>query len=615
NETQIEILYNRIVTRDKKLLTDALHQIFFFVKRAYEYYEHNRDLLLTFFRNVEKYPSLIMQKMVWTIRNEQSYPGVLYSRHSRTGLGIQIESMPNIFGEEIMTGLVNAEDNEFFERDSLKDTFPAVYHFEPLLGRLEKKQKSPVTIEFAAESNGNSHLFAILQLNNSELTGRAILLSAVDLFQKKVISEKRLIELIKPYHLNQIFSERIEGKSLETLEYFGKGVSVLPRTAVSAKAYFSAASALEAKKLGEKVCFCKESFVPTDTIVMGEVDAIVSLTPAAIHVVTACKGYGVPAFLDLEKFGIQFDNNKLVNKNGVSITEGDWITVSSKKQNIYLGKANFTPARFQKYLEGEKLIMKPKEENVFINMAKAFKVYDKVVENLELDQISELDDLIKLIRNDLQKKPDKAKKIVNSWFDSNTEYYVKQLLLSELGSHQDQNKIYDLFTTERQVRFFRRAIQFCLDNNQKGFNAGSFMLGRFICIEHSVKFWNAFPDYEIGFMLNEYILFEKYLNVLYEVGEREVNRARKKILNEGLGEIRIKLGNAMVFMPLKLSKQDLNKIKSIDKFEFDKGTIALIDLLQQPFGYFFNYDVQWSFSRLEEVCKREGIPIPKRNEI
>jgi len=401
-EAHLEALYKRIAARDEKLLTDAMYQVKFFIRRAYEYYSVNKDLLLTFFRNAEKYSSLIMQKMVWTVRNDQSYPGVLYSRHSRTGLGIQIESVPEIFGEEIMTGLVNAEDHEFFDRISIKDKFPAVYHFEPLLSQLEEMQKSPVTIEFAAESNGSSNLFALLQLNNSELTGRAILLSSVDLFQKKIISAQRLIELIKPYHLNQIFSERIERKSLASLEFFGKGISVLPRSAVSAKAYFSASAALDAKKRGEKVCFCKESFVPTDTLVMGEVDAIISLTPAAIHVVTACRGYGVPAFLDLEKFGIQFNNDNLVNKDGLMINEGDWITISSKKQNIYLGEAKYISARFQRYLEGEKLVLEPKEEAVFINMYKAFKVYDEVVENLELDQISELDDLIKLIRNDLQ---------------------------------------------------------------------------------------------------------------------------------------------------------------------------------------------------------------------
>ena len=614
-EIHLNALYKKIAARDEKLLTDAMYQVSFFVKRAYEYYEKNQDILLTFFRNSEKYPALIFQKMVWTVGNEQSHPGVLYSRHSRTGLGIQIESMSNVFGEEIMTGLVSADDDEFFNRDSLKSKFPAVYHFEPLLGKLEQIQQSPVTIEFAAESNDYSHLFAILQLNKSELTGRAILLSAVDLFQNKIISQKLLIELIKPYHLNQIFSERIERTSLEKLEFFGKGISILPRSAVSAKAYFSAASALEAKKRGDKVCFCKKSFVPTDTIVMGEVDAIVSLTPAAIHVVTACKGYGVPAFLDLEKFGIQFDDDKLVNQEGIVINEGDWITISSKKQNIYLGKASFTPARFQKYLEGNKLIMNPKEENVFVNMAKAFKVYDQVVENLELDQISELDDLIKLIRNDLQKRPEKAKVIVNSWFDSNFEYYVEKLLTSELGTHQDQNKIYELLSVDRKVQFFKKAISNCLETNQKGFSAGSFMLGRFICIEHPIEFWNDFQDYEVGFMLNEYILFEKYLNVLYEVGEREVNRARKRILNDGLGDISVKLGNAMVFMSLKLSNLDLIKIRAITRFNYDKGTLMLIDLLLKPFGYLFNYKVTWSISRLQDLCKKASVKLPEADDI
>lgn len=611
----IDYLYKRISSQDERLLTDAKYQILFFVRKAYEYYNVNKDLLLTLLKNAEKYPSLIMQKMVWTVGNEQSYPGVLYSRHSRTGLGIQIESVPNIFGEEIMTGLVNAEDHEFFDRDSILEKFPAVYHIEPLLKNLENKKKSPVTIEFAAESDGNSHLFAMLQLNNSELTGRAILLSSVDLYQKKIITAKRLLELIKPYHLTQIFSERIERKSLANLEFFGKGISVLPRSAVSAKAYFSASSVLLAKKRGEKVCFCKASFVPTDTLVMGEVDAIISLTPAAIHVVTACRGYGVPAFLDLEKFGIHFIDNNLVNKEGLKIMEGDWITISSKMQSIFLGKAEFMPARFQRYLEGEEFALEPKEQAVFINMSAAFKVYDKIVENLELDQISELDDLIKLIRNDLQKKPVKAKKIVNNWFDSNTDYYVEQVLLSELGSHQDQNKIYDLFTDDRKVKFFKLAVKTCLEKELKGFSAGSFMLGRFICIEHSITFWNAFKNFEIGFMLNEYILFEKYLNVLYEVGEREVNRARKKILNEGLGEIRVKLGDAMVFMSLKLSDQNFMKIKAIKDFKFDNGALELIELLMKPFSFFFNYNEPWSFNRLKEICKRDSIPIPNMNDI
>ena len=71
--------------------------------------------------------------MVWTIGNENSYPGVLYSCHSRTGVGRQIESYPDIFGEEIMTGHISSEDFEYFDRAEIKELFPAVYHFDPLL--------------------------------------------------------------------------------------------------------------------------------------------------------------------------------------------------------------------------------------------------------------------------------------------------------------------------------------------------------------------------------------------------------------------------------------------------------------------------------------------------
>ena len=230
-DEEIDYHYERICVQDERLLHDAFYQVCFFLRRAYEYFEKNQDLLHTFVRKGEKFPSVILQKMVWTVRGDESYPGVLYSRHARTGLGIQVESLPNIFGEEIMTGLIETNDHEFFDRESIKNMYPAVYHFEPLLQELEKKLKSPVTVEFAAESYDDAYLFAVLQLNTSELTGRATLLSATDLYQKKVIDAERVIELIKPYHLTQIFSDRIDDRSFKTLKFFCKGVSILPRTA------------------------------------------------------------------------------------------------------------------------------------------------------------------------------------------------------------------------------------------------------------------------------------------------------------------------------------------------------------------------------------------------
>lgn len=613
-DEQIEYHSNKISSHDERLSHDAFYQVCFFLGRAYDYFDNNQDLLHTFVRKGEKYPSVILQKMVWTVRGEESYPGVLHSRHARTGLGIQVESLPNIFGEEIMTGLIESEDDEFFDRESIKDKFPAVYHFEPLLWQLEKILKSPVTVEFAAESYDDAYFLAILQLNASELTGRSTLLSAIDLYKHGIIDAKRVIELIKPYHLTQIFSGRIDEKSLKTLRFFCDGVSILPRTAVSARAYFSSSTAIEAKKRGEKVCICRESFVPSDTLVMAEVDAIVSLTPAAIHVVTACRSYGVPAFLNLEKFGVTLKENHLINKNGMSISEGDWVTISSKRQKIFCGCADYKPARFQRYLDGEKLEMEDKERRVFVNMSKAFKVYDLLIDNMQVERIVRLDELIKLMRSNLQKNPEKAKIFMNSWFDSNTDIYIDQLLQSELGSHQDQHKLYQLLSLEKKITLFKKIIPICKKKNLQGYTAGSFMLGRFLCQQHPVAFWKTFSEDLISDMLNEYVFFEKYTNVLNKVGEREVNRARKKILKDGLGHINLKLGNAMIFITLKLSGKNLEKIKMCNPKYTDSDTINLIEMLKKSYGYFFNYQAEWSFCRLEEICEAENLPIPKEED-
>ena len=612
----IEWLVEQIRAYDPLLLTDAMHQCHFFIKQSDDFFTRNEDLLFTFLNGVQAYPSIILQKMVWTVGNSDCYPGVLYSRHSRTGLGVQIESVRDIFGEDIMTGSITSEDFEYFNRAEIKDRFPAIYHFHPLLPMLEKKLKSPATIEFAAESfSGHASFFAILQLNDSELTGRAALLSTMDLYEKGHINKQRVLELIHPYHLRQIFSERIDDRSYERMQVFSKAFSILPRSAVSAKVYFSAAKAIAAKRQGEKVCLCKDKFVPEDTIILGEMDAIISLNPAAIHVVTACRGYGIPAFLNLQNFGVYIDENSLCTKDGLSIKEGDWVTLSSKHQILLIGKARFRSARFIKYLEGAQLDMNEKEERVFKNLAHAYNKYQDIVNSLETGEIVELNDLVKIIRNDMRDDPNKAASFVNNWFDDHIDHYLEQILKSELGSHQDQHRIYNYLTTNRQVRFFKEIILLCEKREIKGFLAGSFMLGRFLSQRHPVQFWKCFSDDEISFLINEHILFEKYLQVLYEVGEQHINRARNKILNEGLWDIEISNNDAKTFMTLKLAKRNWSAIEAGIKEDYCKEVSLLVKQLQKPYGHFYNYKMPWSLKQLKELCILEKIGLPSQNEV
>ncbi len=589
----------------ERLLTDAHYQAMQLIDYVRKFYVDNQDLILTFMQGKQAYPSFILQRMVWTIGNEESYPGVLYSYHSRTGKGRQIESYRNIFGEEIMTGDVTSIDISYSDRQEIKYDYPAVFHFDPLLDSLEARHKSPVTIEFAVETRpGKVSLFALLQLNKSEMTGRAALISSIDLLNRGLIEENDVTSLIKPYHLRQIVSNSIDDHSIAHLDFFGKGLSVLPRTAITASLCFSAQKAQELKKNGLPVCLCQERFVPEDTITLGELDAILSMTPAAIHVVTACRGYGIPALMDLQHYGIRMEGNRLVNNKGMAINELDKITLSSKHQTIYKGVAAFKPARFTKYLNGEKVKLEDDEVQFFEEMREAYIRYQEITTSDKASFITDVNKLARLIRCELQDKPLTAKGVVNNWYEDNSDLYIKQVLESKMGDHLDQSRVFNLLSNDRKVDFFRKAANACLDARLSGLKAGSFMLGRFVARPLPTRIWNRLSDRIVAFLLNEYVLYEKYLHVLEEVGEIKLARAHSKIETDGIDNMIINNFDLYNFVTLLDSTHDWRQVGAeLEKMEHQDNTHLLVEKLSHPIEEVFDLSKPWVLYEVEEKRK------------
>ena len=582
-----------------RLLSDAFYQTYEMVKYVRSFYTDNQDLILTFMQGRQASPSLILQRMVWTIGNNESYPGVLYSRNNHTGRGSQIESYRNIFGEEIMTGDVSSEDTAYTHRDSIKEEFPAVYHFHPLLVKLEERYKSPVTIEFAVETRPQQvSLFSVLQLNMSELTGRAALIAAIDLLREGRIGEGDVMNIIKPYHLRQIVSAAIDERSLQKLQTFGRGLSVLPRTAITAQLCFSPAMARELSEKGLQVCLCQERFIPEDTIILNEVQAILSMTPAAIHVVTACRGYGIPALMDLHNYGIRMEvrdgETLLVNEQGVTLKELDHITISSHEQTIYKGVADFRPARFSKFLHGENVTLAENEVQYFNEMKSAYEVYQEIITSGQASVIDSLDKLARLIRIDLQDRPDTAKGIVNNWYQDHSDQYIRQVLESRMGSHQDQSRVFTLLNNGRKVHFFQQVAKVCIENGLTGLKAGSFMIGRFVSRPLPVAVWNRLNDQTVAFLLNEYVLYEKYLHVLQEVGEIRLARAHSRIETEGIDNMNIGNFDLRTFIPLKVASHDWSHIsEELEKIEHQANTHLLVEKLSRPLDEVYPMTQTW----------------------
>jgi hypothetical protein len=323
--------------------------------------------------------------------------------------------------------------------------------------------------------------------------------------------------------------------------------------------------------------------------------------------------YGVQAFLNIEKNGVQLKSKQLINKENMLINEGDWITLNSNTKSIYIGKAKMRPARLQQFIDGKKVNLENGKEIVFKKLARAYKKYQEIIEELKKGEIAGFNGLIKILRNENDKN--QAGLIINEWFEKNTLEYTEQILKCQLGSHQEQQSIFLLLSLENKVVFFKKVIPICLKRNLQAYTAGSFMLGRFLTIMLPVAFWRNFTEPEILFLLNESVLFDKYIHVLYEVGERNISKARHKILKEGLQEISLKKSNTKNFTSLKLIFNNWDGLTKHATFKYDLETEKLIEDLKKPFGKLFDYTKTWSISKLQEICDKENLPLPGENQI
>ncbi|OGR04672.1 MAG: hypothetical protein A2284_17310 [Deltaproteobacteria bacterium RIFOXYA12_FULL_61_11] len=608
-----------VLALDERFLHDARYQADYFIRQAYRYYDDNQDLLRTFACRSDHYPSVIFQRMVCTVRAPRSHVGVLHSRNPLAGKGMQLHLARDIFGEEIMTGLVEPEEVNFVEAEEIIDSFPGVHHFSALVPGLEQLFAGPATVEFAVEATERYELFALLQLNEANLSGRAAFLAIMDLYRRGLIDRQRAIELIRPYHFTQVESGTISEASLNTLRSFSQGVSILPRTAVSARAAFSTTKALEYKEEGEKVCLFKDRLLPTDTVILREMDAIICLTPAAIHAVTVCQGYGIPGLLSLGRFGNSFGRDEhgspcFLNQAGERIHEGDWVTISSRRQLLYVGRAVYEQARLLRYLAGETVELNAEERTLYAALAKAYLDYHRLVEDLEPGAVASLNDLVRLVRTEFKHQPERQQQLVNERYERDPEHYLDEVLACEMGNHLNQQTVYLLLTPERRIDFFHRALRRCKECGLSGLAAGSFVLGRFVNQQHPVTFWQAMDEEEISRMLDEWVRFEQYMKVLHLVGEKEVGRVRQQL--DGVSVVPLEINTARLrhFVPLKLAGKNLEIAAASLSEGANPQTRKVIELLLEPFGVFYRYDAAWSLGQLEELCRKEGVSMPSAED-
>jgi len=602
-----EKIEDLIAARAPNLLTSAVEQLAFFQEQAYAYYESRLAVLRNFMSKDTYFPALILQRMVCTVIDDKSYPGVLYSRHPRLGDGVYMLYARKVFGEDLMTGNLQPEQRHFQNREEAREEFPAIYHFWNRLEQLEDIFKGPVIVEFS----GVHGTFTILQVNAAELSGAGMLTAVMNLYRTGRIGAARVRELIKPYHVRQIESDAIDPKSVDTLPRFARGPSVLPRAAVSGRVYFSADRARQAKaeRPRENVVLAKERFTPMDAVDLPIVSGICSLSPAAIHVVTAAQNLGIPSLLNLEGDGVRIDAEKreMSNAEGRIVREGDWVTISSRWRCLFLGKAVYAPARLLRFMAGENVELKPAERPRFEQLARDYAAYRTILESVGADEFTSLQDLGHALRYGRLRQNPRASEFINRSFDLNEPRLIERLIEATLGTHLINLAAYEKLSEDRQIRLLRGALALCRKRDVSGYEFGAFVIGGFIRPDSPGAFWRSFTPDEIVRIINEWLLHQKYLAIMDAVDERQIRRLRDQILSQGLPRLRITPIFVRGFMPLKLTGLSLPPVEG---GHFDPQAAEALDCLGRPFGDFYDYSDERSLGLLRRLCEKEGVPLP-----
>jgi hypothetical protein len=499
----------------------------------------------------------------------------------------------------------------FLDREEARADFPAVFHFWPRLAQLEEILRAPVMVEFT----GVHGTFTLLQLNEAELSGVGMLTAVMDLHREGKIDAGRVRALVKPYHVRQIETDVVDPGSLRSLERFCRGFPVLPRSAVTGRVYFSGAAARAAKERmsGDQVILARARFTPQDAIDMQGVGGILSLSPAAIHVVTTAQNLGVPALLNLEEDGVRFDeeSSAMTNSRGAVLREGDPVTISCEEGGLFLGRAVFAPARLLRLMAGEAVELAPGEEADFRRWAARYRDYRRVLESVAAPEFRSLKDLGHAVRHGrLRGDEARAADFVNRCFDANGGALAAGLFETTLGNHLANRVAFDLLTVDRRSRLVRAALGVCRERGLSGYGAGAFVLGSFVSSATPVAFWRALSARETGLLVNEWVLHQKYLAVLAEVGERKVSRARESVLTRGLSPL--DLGPALLteLMPLKLAGTDLVEARSNLPPWSDAQTAEVLAVLGEPWSTFYDYGERSSVGSLKALCDAAGLPLP-----
>ena len=334
---EFKAIYKKEVGREFPV--SVKEQLMLAIEAVFKSWNNNRAKVYRRLHNIsDKLGTAVnIQAMVFGNMGDNCGTGVSFSRNPVTGEDELFgEYLINAQGEDVVAGIRTPKNISI-----LKDDMPHLYkEFVEISKKLEKHYKDMQDIEFTIE---DGRLY-ILQTRNAKRTPSAVVEVAVSLAEEGVISKEEAILRVGTEEINKLLHATFEEKSLKEAKQLTQGLAASPGAAVGG-IYFTAQEAVEAAKT-KPVILVREETSPEDIEGMISSEAIVTLRGGMTsHAAVVARGMGKCCVCGCQNMIINYAENKL-KISGVTLHEGDTISVDGSSGKVYLDEVDKVDAKF-----------------------------------------------------------------------------------------------------------------------------------------------------------------------------------------------------------------------------------------------------------------------------
>jgi pyruvate,orthophosphate dikinase len=277
--------------------------------------------------------------MVFGNTGFNSGTGVAFTRNPATGENILYgDYLLNAQGEDVVAGIRNTE-----KIATLGNVLPeANKQFLEVVKTLELHYKNMQDVEFTIE---DGRLW-MLQCRDGKRTARAAVKIAVDMVAEGLISKEEAVKRVSTDQVDNLlhpqFTTETKTKAKKDGRFYASGVNASPGAAVGQVYFDPDLTEKMFKEKGQDTIMVRPFTKPDDVHGMLAAKGILTSEGGATsHAAVVARQFGIPCVVGASSVVIDLEKRTMIC-NGVTVKEGEWISVDGTTGEVFLGKIDLT---------------------------------------------------------------------------------------------------------------------------------------------------------------------------------------------------------------------------------------------------------------------------------